>query len=662
MYCIFLILSLVLSSNASDFQINITKDYELEEFLCSGTQLLNDTTVKLSTNISHIIRNASFCIINTTYSLSIISNSSQQAVIQCNDSIIQPTSGLAFTNIPHLILQKLVFKGCGGYLKRLDAMKLINSTDSPLKFSRNQSAVLLFLYIDNLLINAVNITNYCGFALFAINPLSASIFHSNISHSYGSKNSFGFGSGIILFFTDINYVQQNAHLKVFINHTAFNNNKEYSHESLQCFYKLKWNADHLPMANAAGLSVFYTQNNFNAEVYVSQSSFISNRGTLAGAVLVMYFNSVTQSQTVISSTFFDQNTNKMSTNLYTCPGSCVSFFIHLRDKTYHNVESSKLYPLTIFNCSFTPDRLHYYASWGLIRTYFVNPMKVTVVRLKKINFTSIEIAGTGTCLYAEGINNLKKYRAQVIMENISAERNRRRNNAFTHSNRLSLFAIQNIGTLFLVGSNIFTDNFGSVFYVKNSKIVLDGLLHFMNNFAYFGSAFHVVDSSWFILNDSLIAKFIGNSAMTTGGAIYASINQKTECMFTTKGSNISMLFYNNTASYSGSSILSNQLYKCKAGQSDIDLSNASLFYHNISNGTLDRGLSTVVNKLCICWQQNSSNCTESLDGTIVYPGMKLHFPMAALDVFNQVTFAEISMLLLTNSSSQDNNATLSNFE
>ena len=49
MYCLFLVLSLVLSLNASHPRIiNITKDYELEEFLCSGTQLLNDTTVKLS--------------------------------------------------------------------------------------------------------------------------------------------------------------------------------------------------------------------------------------------------------------------------------------------------------------------------------------------------------------------------------------------------------------------------------------------------------------------------------------------------------------------------------------------------------------------------------------------------------------------------------------
>ena len=83
----------------------------------------------------------------------------------------------------------------------------------------------------------------------------------------------------------------------------------------------------------------------------------------------------------------------------------------------------------------------------------------------------------------------------------------------------------------------------------------------------------------------------------------------------------------------------------------INSSKAESFYHKISNHTLDGGLSTVVNKLCICWQQNSSNCTNNIDGTIVYPGMTLHFPMSAYDVFNQVTFAEISLMLLTYNSS-----------
>ena len=283
-------------------QISITKNYELEEFLCSGTQLLNDTTVKLSTNISHIIRNASFCIINTTYSLSIISNSSQQAVIQCNDSIIQPTSGFAFTNIQNLTLQRLVLRGCGGYLKELDVMNLINSTDSPLTFSQHQSAVLLFLHINTLLINEVSITYYYGFAVFAINPSKASINHSEISVSYGGKHGMNsFGSGIFLFFTDIIDVQPFTPFNVSISYTVFKNNYEFAHHpSVTCLSDLmKHIIEPLPIANAAGLTVLYTQKNFTAEVYVSQSSFISNHGALTGAVLVMYFNSVTQSQTVI---------------------------------------------------------------------------------------------------------------------------------------------------------------------------------------------------------------------------------------------------------------------------------------------------------------------------------------------------------------------------
>ena len=100
-------------------------------------------------------------------------------------------------------------------------------------------------------------------------------------------------------------------------------------------------------------------------------------------------------------------------------------------------------------------------------------------------------------------------------------------------------------------------------------------------------------------------------------------------MFTPNGSNISMLFYNNTARYSGNSIFSNNLYD---RDPPFVASDGKAFYLNLSNGILDRGLSTNVLRLCICWQQNSSNC-KNLDGIIVYPGMTLHFPMAALDKF-----------------------------
>ena len=158
----------------------------------------------------------------------------------------------------------------------------------------------------------------------------------------------------------------------------------------------------------------------------------------------------------------------------------------------------------------------------------------------------------------------------------------------------------------------------------------------------------MIGSSWFILKDDIKATFIGNSAVTIGGAIHAFNEQTDECMLTTNGSNISMLFYNNTASQSGISIFSNNLYHCSP-QQFFTLSEARTFYHIISNGTLDKGLSTMVDGLCICWQQNSSNCTIH-NKIIVYPGMMLQFPVATLDVLNQITFAEISLNLLKFSS------------
>ena len=181
MQCTLVLLPFVLSLVVvAAHQINITKDYEFEEFICSGTQLLNDTTVKLSSNIHHFFRNASFCIINTTYSLSIISNSSQQAVIQCNDS-----SGLAFTNIHNLTLQRLVFKRCGGYLKGLE-LKIF--TMLPFNLTQYHSAVTLFLHIKALVVKEVNITHYYGFTVFAINPINATIDHCEVSLSYGGNH------------------------------------------------------------------------------------------------------------------------------------------------------------------------------------------------------------------------------------------------------------------------------------------------------------------------------------------------------------------------------------------------------------------------------------------------------------------------------------------
>ena len=327
-------------------QINITKDYELEEFLCSGTQLLNDTTVKLFTNISHIIRNASFCIINTTYSLNITSSSSQQAVIQCNDSTIQPTGGFAFINIQVLTLQRLVMRGCGGDFKWLNATELKKSIMFPFELTRYHSAVTLFLHIKTLIIKEVNITHYYGFAMFAINAMNATIDHCEVSWSYYGgkplKHKKGYGSGIFLLFANDTVLPSNT-FNVSINYTIFHHNYEYysSQSESTCLTDLKNYKNILSMVNAAGLSIFYIQNNFAVNVSVTQSNFVSNH---AAAILVIHYNSVLQSQTTIINATFKDN---LSSN--NCPGSDLLLLFHISNDKIHykNDKNYQLLPLTV---------------------------------------------------------------------------------------------------------------------------------------------------------------------------------------------------------------------------------------------------------------------------------------------------------------------------
>ena len=250
MQCVLAVLLLFVLLSVAPHQINITKDYELEEFLCSGTQLLNDTTVKLSTNIHHFIRNASFCIINTTYSLSITSNSSQQAVIQCNDSIMQPS----IVDLLLLIYKTWHYKG------RVPEMVKCNKAD---QFYPYHSAVTLFLHIKKLIMKEVNVTHYYGFAMFAINPINATIDHCEVSLSYGGNSPNyrkGYGSSIFLLFANITVLPSST-FNVSIHHSTFNHNSEYYHQQseITCLTDLKHIKKTFPMFNAAGLTFFLSK-------------------------------------------------------------------------------------------------------------------------------------------------------------------------------------------------------------------------------------------------------------------------------------------------------------------------------------------------------------------------------------------------------------------
>ena len=635
MQCTLVLLLFVLSLVVvTAHQINITKDYELEEFLCSGIQLLNDTTVKLSTNIHHFIRNVSFCIINTTYSLSIISNSSQQAVIQCNDS-----SGLAFTNIHNLTLQRLVFKRCGGYLKELE-LKIF--TMLPFNLTQYHSAVSLFLHIKALVIKEVNITHYYGFAMFAINPINAIIDHCEVSLSYGGnhfKHKKGYGSGIFLLFANDTELPSST-FNVSIHQSTFHTNFEYNHELENiCFTGFN------SMVNAAGLTILYIQNSFAVHVNVTQSIFIYNLANIAAGILIIHYNSALQSQTrIINSTFKENFNNKMYKR--NCPGSDLLLYFYISNDNIH-YSNDISHPLVVSESSFSSHNALNSYDQGIIYINISNPSTLinVIITFNEVHFKSIRAHGRGSCLYA--VSDASPHNVQIIMKDITAVKNSQLSANFFYYIANHIITIKNFDILYLRGKSNYTNNYGSVFSAINTKVILSDQPRFENNTGIMGAAFSLIGSSRFILQDGLVAVFNRNLAFISGGAIYAYNDITNECMFTPNSPNISMLFQDNTATYSGNSIFSNNLYNCFSTMlpDNLPVAQAPELYHNISNGTLNEGLSTTVDKLCVCCP-NSSNCTILEDIIIVHPGMTLYFSIAAFDAFNQITYTEISLNLV----------------
>ena len=188
--------------------------------------------------------------------------------------------------------------------------------------------------------------------------MNAFLIYSYITHSYGGKpgNNKAFGSGIFLLFTDIVDVLPFNPLKDYVHQTVFATSHEYTQAVLcpEPKHKMK----HIPITDASAAAwsncLLYSEKNL-------QSRFIYNYGVSAGAVLVKYFNSITQSQTVISHTILKNNFN-----IKVCPGSYIKFFFYINDKKQQYNKNDKLFPLTIFNCSFTPDHLPKDSSYGVI--------------------------------------------------------------------------------------------------------------------------------------------------------------------------------------------------------------------------------------------------------------------------------------------------------
>ena len=593
---IFFLLHLASVQSSSPTNISVNTNDQLEKLLCDYQPDLysNDVIITLNSTITHEISSGNFCTVNISHSLTIKSDSvNTLAHINCipnnaSDNDEYWTRGFAFYGINgSLTMRGLNFSYCGTNLTTLnnESINLINSTSSTIHFTQYHAAVLVLADVGSLYAEHIHFMHYNGFAIVAVNLPNASLNYLNVSWSHNMYLA-GFaeittGSGVLVLFS---------------NQVAPKNYSKYSLSIINSFFEFNfafnqyWRKDlcidglhhlfysSLPAINAAGLTILYAQHySIPATVNVSKTKFWFCSGYFTGAMLIIYINSKLDSQTIISDSFFSNNSL-----ISRCRGGAVASFFVFKE---HNYSPNKIYHvLTIINTIFTNNGEPYLKKlkWSAGAVYIFVFEKNDHSTKPKIHFIFRNTSfvdnmaqNHGAGVYVNVHPNNIKSEVYFLMESITAYSypdSRIDNFDYVRVSGLpaSVFYFINIIRLIINGSEAcpssFSENYGSVFEILKSNVVLQGMLSFDNNTADHGPAFQLLEDTIVYLKEGLRANFTNNKAKSLGGAIYASgdvyiMSQCTLQLESKTYKSISMSFINNTAQIAGNAIYSLKLFE-----------------------------------------------------------------------------------------------------
>ena len=652
---VFFFLHLVLTGSPTTIIVNTSN--HLERLLCD-CELNNEVNLLiLNTSITHRISSGKFCTVNIRHSLTITSSSSDTLahIICVSNNKTQYdkywTRGFAFHGTRGLLtLSALKFSNCGTNLTTLHK-NLINHTNS-IHFTQYHAAVLVFTDIANITIHNVSIVDYNGFAIVAVNLPNA--FFNFILVSNGQSieleafHNISIGSGmLVLFYNKLQVAQKKySRYKLSIINSTFDSNVAFDQ------YWNWWGPtcvtgvydkfhSHFPIINAAGITILYAQQDIPANVAILQTKFYRCTGYYAGAVLLIRFDSKFDSQIVIDGSNFSNNSI-----IQKCRGAAIaSFFI------FRNLSRGIFYqPLTVTNTIITQNGQPYVEgnAWssGAIYIFIVchKPNLPINFIFRKVSFYHNIAQYHGAGMSVNVIPNGKRSTVNFLMESIEAHHNpvfnlyRTRINAYLHLPS-SIFFFRNIDQLVINGSVIhpgnFSQNYGSVFEIVKSTVVLQGYLFFLNNTAYHGPALRLLENSLVYLKKGLRATFANNKAKSLGGAIYAAgkLFTKDPCTFqlySKNDSDIVMSFINNVAALAGNAIYSQKIYNANCYINNT----IPMIYRKLFKNVTSTDISSFGDTIIVC---NEKYAYE------VYPGASLRVPIRIIDSHHNPTYGVLTV-------------------
>uniref|UniRef100_A0A1X7UGI3 Uncharacterized protein n=1 Tax=Amphimedon queenslandica TaxID=400682 RepID=A0A1X7UGI3_AMPQE len=455
------------------------------------------------------------------------------------------------------------------------------------------------------------------------------------------KNSFG--SGILLLFTDHENESSKAH-SVTVKNTLIDGNSEQV-TVVECLTDLQYVSGKFPVVNAAGLTVLYSQKNFFSNVTVSNTTLGGNIGSISGAILILHYKT-NKGKTMVHGCKLGYNNDIINKERCEKYGASLALIMMA-------VPNTSL-PLIIDSCCFVNIRLSvlktsYNAVYiGVFQPKFNSNITV-IVKNSTFVRNSISSLATGSCMYASTyyFDDNNQYKVlNIVLKKIMAYNNTIASVKIS-SYKDALFLIYNAATLRLGGISNFSNNYGSVFKVINTKIELSGNLTFLRNKAESGAAFNLNGNTHIypeVPGNGYNVTFIDNVAVTKGGAIYANDDTSNLCIFQMLSNKTKMTFINNTAGISGSSIYSNNMFHCYAsgfGSLQTTKQMLSLYFisfnfisssqlHNISTPSFTLGLCRA--KEFHLSQMNGSKSLY-IYSKPVYPGQTLMLPLHAKDLY-----------------------------
>ena len=498
----------------------ISNTNQLKEILCSNSSTqLHNLVLKLNVSSYELYVIDGYCIVQNINNLT-IQGAEENSTIRCV-AVGSPGFGFGFINITNLLLANVHFDSCGGIIPST-AVRNFNNTHPKLLYK--QRAVLMFNLCNNVTISEINIDNmYFGYAILILNSFGTfEVLNTIVSEGLGGMPCSDdatscSGSGIAVIFKNRGKSTNENYVQVILKETTSRVNLNTIPNIPAISSLRKYDACHLPVVGAAGLTVIFTQTDYIANVTTTQSTIGDlNYGTVAGGMLILFVNGMEKSHAALINTNLNKGSLLANTNQIGGSGIAIHSFICGKCSSgtldYHPIylDTEDIKELVGDRIS----KLQYGGSFYVdIHESCRNNFKQFL--LKKVNFIRRFNDVFQPAMYA--IVRSPKANHSIILESCEMVQTSK---YIANSSQVAVMTLVNWKNVTICGESYFHESENPVLAVYKTNLFIQGRMTFTNNRGTNGAAISLYHSSYLFLIPPLHATFLKNKALFYGTAIY----------------------------------------------------------------------------------------------------------------------------------------------